>query len=37
MKGLTVFEKNKYQGAWITYGGTDVLSEYEKVKNKSVF
>ena len=30
--GPIFFQKNKYQGGWITYGGTDVLIEYKKVK-----
>ena len=30
--GPVFFQKNKYQGGWITYGGTDVITEYEKVK-----
>src|SRR4051812_26147902 len=29
--GPVFFQKNKYQGGWITYNGTDVLTEYERV------
>ncbi|MBS0645996.1 MAG: hypothetical protein JSR97_05345 [Verrucomicrobia bacterium] len=32
--GPIFFEKNKYQGGWITYGGTDIINEYEKAKSK---
>ncbi|PUZ19708.1 hypothetical protein GA0116948_1372 [Chitinophaga costaii] len=31
--GPIFFQKNKYQGGWITYGGTSVLTEYKKVYN----